>query len=89
MDEIKEWAEIVIDKSNRKAVYSTIREKENYLESLRQKNNQLEIYLKELDQEQVFLDRANKENSQQAKTTGSKTKRTHAKNCVNIKKERT
>lgn len=48
VDEIKEWAEIVIDKNNRKTVFKTIKEKQRYLDLITQKNNQLEIYLKEL-----------------------------------------
>lgn len=45
VNEISEWAEIVIDKSNRKTVQKTMKEKESYLRQMQQRNAQLEIYL--------------------------------------------
>lgn len=48
MDEIKEWAEIVIDKNSRKVVYRTLTEKQQYLARIRQKNDHLQLYLAEL-----------------------------------------
>lgn len=51
VNEIREWAEIVIDKNNRKEIYNTLFEKEKYLEKMKLNNNQLEIYLNELENE--------------------------------------
>jgi hypothetical protein len=48
VDEIKEWAEIVIDKNSRKVVYRTLTEKQQYLARIRQKNDHLQLYLAEL-----------------------------------------
>jgi mevalonate kinase len=51
VDEIKEWAEIVIDKNNRKLVYKTMNEKREYLQKIKAKNDLLEMYLNELQAE--------------------------------------
>jgi hypothetical protein len=48
VNEIKEWAEIIIDKDNRQMVYKTLNEKEKDLMKLKGKNDQLEMYLNEL-----------------------------------------
>jgi mevalonate kinase len=55
VNEISEWAEIVIDKSNRKTVQKTMTEKQRYLDQLKQKNKQLEVYLCELANEEELL----------------------------------
>lgn len=48
VEEMAEWADIVVDKSNRKLVFKTMREKKDYLNSLSQKNQLLEMRLAEL-----------------------------------------
>lgn len=73
VDEIKEWAEVVIDKSNRKAVYKTIKEKHRYLDIIKSKNNQLEIYLCELGNEEESLKRE-KENIEIRVNSASKSR---------------
>ncbi len=45
VDQIKEWAQIVIDKNNRKLVYKTMNEKRDYLQKITAKNDLLEMYL--------------------------------------------
>lgn len=49
-EEISEWADVVVDKSNRKLVFKTMNEKKDYLKKLQNKNEQLQIYLSELEQ---------------------------------------
>lgn len=78
VNEIKEWAEIVIDKNNRQVVYKTLNERQEDLMKLKSKNNQLELYLLELQAEEKALLKKNKENTHQNKsvrnTMKSKTK---------------
>jgi hypothetical protein len=73
MNEIREWAEIVIDKNNRQAVYQTLAEKEEDLTKLKSKNDQLEMYLNELEAEERALMRAaaGKENTASSRTRSS------------------
>ena len=57
VDQITQWAEIVIDKSNRRAVQKTMKEKQKYLHCMKEKNNKLEIYLCQLNNEEEALKR--------------------------------
>lgn len=61
VNEIREWAEIIIDKNNRQVVYRTLGQKEEDLAKLKAKNGQLEMYLGELEAEERCLARSAKE----------------------------
>ena len=39
VNEISEWANIVIDKSSRKTVQKTMKEKQSYLDRMKEKND--------------------------------------------------